>query len=160
MFRQYPYRIFIAMSAQAFAQLNGINGRSRNMATNVTSLSSATVISYYAPMVFEQAGWIGRDAILMTGINGLFYIASTIPPWYLVDIWGRRFILMSGAIVMAFFLMLIGYWMYLDTTITPTAVVICVVAYNAAFGFSWGPIPWLYVGAARAMQRRHAETCI
>jgi hypothetical protein len=114
----------------------------------MTLLSSATVISYYAPMVFEQAGWIGRDAILMTGINGLFYIASTIPPWYLVDIWGRRFILMSGAIVMAFFLMLIGYWMYLDTTITPTAVVICVVAYNAAFGFSWGPIPWLYVGAA------------
>jgi hypothetical protein len=26
MFRQYPYRVFIAMSAQAFAQLNGING--------------------------------------------------------------------------------------------------------------------------------------
>lgn len=32
---------------------------------------------------------------------------------------------------MAVFLMLIGYWMYLDTTITPSAVVICVVAYNA-----------------------------
>lgn len=102
-------------------------------------------------MVFEQAGWIGRDAILMTGINGLFYIASTIPPWYLVDIWGRRFILMSGAIVMAFFLMLIGYWMYLDTTFTPTAVVVCVVAYNAAFGFSWGPIPWLYVRRSGSM---------
>lgn len=27
------------------------------------------VISYYAPLVFEQAGWYGRDAILMTGIN-------------------------------------------------------------------------------------------
>lgn len=45
---------------------------------------------------------------------------------------------------MATFLMLIGYWMYLDTTFTPTAVVVCVIAYNAAFGFSWGPIPWLY----------------
>lgn len=29
------------------------------------------VISYYAPLVFESAGWIGRDAILMTGINGI-----------------------------------------------------------------------------------------
>jgi hypothetical protein len=40
-----------------------------------------TVISYYAPLVFEQAGWIGRDAILMTGINGLVYVASTVPPY-------------------------------------------------------------------------------
>lgn len=121
-----------------------------------------TVISYYAPLVFEQAGWIGRDAILMTGINGLVYIASTIPPWYLVDKWGRRPILLSGALIMAFFLCLIGYWMYLDSAFTPTAVVVCVIAYNAAFGYSWGrrdrhihlttvarltssagPIPWL-----------------
>jgi hypothetical protein len=98
----------------------------------------------------------------MTGINSLVYIASTIPPWYLVDKWGRRPILLSGALIMAFFLCLIGYWMYLDSTFTPTAVVVCVVAYNAAFGYSWGesqslqvaivpakpystagPIPWL-----------------
>lgn len=32
-----------------------------------------------APLVFESAGWIGRDAILMTGINGIVYILSTIP---------------------------------------------------------------------------------
>lgn len=57
------------------------------------------MISYYAPLVFESAGWIGRDAILLTGINSLIYIASTIPTWYLVDIWGRRPILLSGALV-------------------------------------------------------------
>ena len=73
MFRQYTQRVFIAMSAQAFAQLNGIN-----------------VISYYAPLVFEQAGWVGRDAILMTGINVCnpqyrqpFYIANL--PMYIGD---------------------------------------------------------------------------
>jgi hypothetical protein len=60
MFKRYGKRVFIAMSAQALAQLNGIN-----------------VISYYAPLVFEQAGWRGRDAILMTGINGLTYLTST-----------------------------------------------------------------------------------
>lgn len=27
-----------------------------------------------------EAGWIGRDAILMTGINSLFYMASSLPP--------------------------------------------------------------------------------
>ena len=47
----------------------------------------------------SEAGWIGRDAILMTGINAIIYLASTIPPWFLVDRWGRRAILMSGGVV-------------------------------------------------------------
>lgn len=127
MFKRYYKRVFIAMSAQALAQLNGIN-----------------VISYYAPLVFEQAGWVGRDAILMTGINGITYLLSTIPPWYVVDTLGRRFILLSGALVMIFALSAISYFIYIDIHWTPRLVVIFVMIYNAAFGFSWGPIPWLY----------------
>ncbi|KAK4698376.1 hypothetical protein P7C70_g7902, partial [Phenoliferia sp. Uapishka_3] len=127
MWRRYKYRVLIAMSAQAFAQLNGIN-----------------VISYYAPLVFESAGWIGRDAILMTGVNGIIYVLSTIPTWYLVDIWGRVPILLSGALVMATTLSSVGLFLYLDKSYTPVAVVVSVIAFNAAHGYSWGPIPWLY----------------
>ncbi|PPQ62985.1 hypothetical protein CVT24_006091 [Panaeolus cyanescens] len=122
MWRKYKRRVLLAMSSQAFAQLNGIN-----------------VISYYA-----QAGWIGRQAILMTGINSVIYILSTIPTWYLVDRWGRRAILLSGAVMMAAALMATGWWMYVDVPQTPNAVVLCVIIFNAAFGYSWGPIPWLY----------------
>ncbi|KAJ8125867.1 hypothetical protein O1611_g7771 [Lasiodiplodia mahajangana] len=127
MFRRYKTRVFIAMSAQALAQLNGIN-----------------VISYYAPYVFESAGWIGHDAIKMTGINGITYLLSTIPPWYIVDRWGRRVILLTGAVAMAISLSLVSYFIYLDVESTPTLVVVFVMIYNAAFGYSWGPIPWLY----------------
>ncbi|CAH7670951.1 general substrate transporter [Phakopsora pachyrhizi] len=127
MWTKYRGRVLLAMSAQAFAQMNGIN-----------------VISYYAPLVFESAGWIGRDAILMTGINGIVYVFSTVPTWYLVDRWGRRFILLSGSIIMAVSLTLMGWFLFLDTTYTPLAVVICVMVYNAGFGYSWGPVPWLY----------------
>jgi hypothetical protein len=127
MFRRYSKRVFIAMSAQALAQLNGIN-----------------VISYYAPLVFEEAGWYGRDAILMTGINGITYLASTVPPWYIVDRLGRRFILLSGALAMLFSLSAMSYFLYIKISLTPRLVVICVMIYNAAFGYSWGPIPWLY----------------
>ncbi|KAJ5470851.1 Mitochondrial substrate/solute carrier [Penicillium desertorum] len=127
MFRRYRKRVLIAMSAQALAQLNGIN-----------------VISYYAPLVFESAGWVGRDAILMTGINGISYLLSTIPPWYLVDGWGRRPILLSGAVAMLISLSLISYFIYIEIPATPTLTVIFVMVYNAAFGASWGPIPWLY----------------
>ena len=127
MFKRYSKRVFIAMSAQALAQLNGIN-----------------VISYYAPLVFEEAGWYGRRAILMTGINGITYLLSTIPPWYVVDHWGRRKILLSGAVAMMISLSTISYFIYLQAGWTPNLVVIFVMIYNAAFGASWGPIPWLY----------------
>ncbi|POY74991.1 hypothetical protein BMF94_1967 [Rhodotorula taiwanensis] len=101
-------------------------------------------ISYYAPLVFESAGWIGRDAILMTGVNALIYVMSTVPTWYLVDSLGRRPILLSGATIMAVALSLCGFFLWMDKGYTPVAVVSCVIVYNAAFGFSWGPIPWLY----------------
>ncbi|KAL3466605.1 hypothetical protein BJX64DRAFT_284543 [Aspergillus heterothallicus] len=127
MFKRYNKRVLIAMSAQALAQLNGIN-----------------VISYYAPLVFESAGWSGRDAILMTGINGLTYLASTVPPWYLVDRWGRRPILLSGALAMMLSLSAISYFIFINIDATPTLTVVFVMIYNAAFGASWGPIPWLY----------------
>lgn len=127
MFKRYKMRVFIAMSAQALAQLNGIN-----------------VISYYAPYVFEAAGWVGNDAVLMTGINGITYLLSTIPPWYIVDKWGRRPILLSGAVMMTISLSLISYFIFLNIPSTPILVVIFVMIYNAAFGYSWGPIPWLY----------------
>ncbi|WOO81901.1 MFS glucose transporter mfs1 [Vanrija pseudolonga] len=119
---RYRGRVLIAMSSQLFAQLNGIN-----------------VISYYA-----QAGWIGRDAILMTGINAIFYIAASIPPWWLTDAVGRRPILLTGAISMAVALTATGWFIYVDQSYTPNAVVVWVIIYNAAFGMSWGPIPWLY----------------
>lgn len=127
MWRKYRQRVLLAMSSQAFAQLNGIN-----------------VISYYAPKVFEAAGWVGRQAILMTGINSIVYILSTIPPWYLVDRWGRRPILLSGAIAMALSMFATGWWMFVNVADTPNAVVVCVILFNAAFGYSWGPLPWLY----------------
>lgn len=120
MFKRYYKRVFIAMSAQALAQLNGIN-----------------VISYYAPLVFESAGWMGRSAILMTGINALTYLAATVPPWYLVDKWGRRFILLSGAVAMIISLSAISYFIYIDVRFTPSMVVIFVMIYNASFGASW-----------------------
>lgn len=126
MFKNYLPRVLIACSALAFAQFNGIN-----------------IISYYAPMVFEQAGFNDSRALLMTGINSLVYLASTIPPWFLVDRWGRKPILISGGVSMAISLLLIALVMYLDRSYTPSMVALLVIIYNAAFGFSWGPIGFL-----------------
>lgn len=39
---------------------------------------------------------------------------------------------------MAITLSLTGWWIYIDLPISPKAVVVCVIIYNAAFGTSWG----------------------
>lgn len=126
LFSNYMLRVLIACSALAFAQLNGIN-----------------IISYYAPLVFKEAGFPDSKALLITGVNGLVYLLSTIPPWFLVDKWGRKPILMSGGLLMALCFSLISYFMFLDKSYTPSLVALLVIIYNAAFGYSWGPIGFL-----------------
>lgn len=126
MFKNYLTRVLIACSAFAFAQFNGIN-----------------IISYYAPMVFQEAGFNDSKALLMTGFNAIVYLLSTIPPWFLVDKWGRKPILIIGAISMAICLYLVSVMLLLDKDFTPSWVAILVVVYNASFGFSWGPIAFL-----------------
>lgn len=76
-------------------------------------------------------------------VNGVIYVGSTIPIWWLIDILGRRAILLSGSVGTALALSACGYFLYVDVPYTPQAVVGCVIAFNAAFGASWGPIPWL-----------------
>lgn len=126
MLRHYRLRVFIACSALAFAQFNGIN-----------------IISYYAPMVFEEAGFNDLKALLMTGINAFVYLLSTIPPWFLVDRWGRKPILISGGISMGVCLGLISLVMWMNISATPLLVAFLVIVYNASFGYSWGPIGFL-----------------
>ncbi|KAI6008279.1 general substrate transporter [Pisolithus orientalis] len=146
MWKRYKRRVLLAMSSQAFAQLNGINGTFLHF------------VFFHFPLTFIVAGWLGRDAVLMTGINAIIYVLSTIPTWYLVDRWGRRFILLSGAVTMGIALAFTGWWMYIDVPETPQAVVFCVIVFNAAFGYSWGPIPWLY--PPEAGRRAHTRCFI
>lgn len=126
MFKNYMLRVLIACSAFAFAQFNGIN-----------------IISYYAPMVFKEAGFNDANALLMTGINGIVYLLLTIPPWFLVDKWGRKPILISGGLAMGICLYLIAWIIWMDKLFTPNLVAVLVIVYNAAFGYSWGPIGFL-----------------
>lgn len=46
----------------------------------ILEISSAQANSPSLARVFEEAGWLGRDAILMAGINSIIYVLSTLPP--------------------------------------------------------------------------------
>jgi hypothetical protein len=79
MFTKYRKRTIVGITAQMFAQLNGIN-----------------VISFYLPSSLAAAGFTNRRSLLFTAANAIIYTSATIPVWWLADIWGRRPLLIWG----------------------------------------------------------------
>jgi sugar porter (SP) family MFS transporter len=138
-------RLILGVSIQILQQLTGINS-----------------IMYYAPEIFKQAGLNDqRASLLATGINGFVLVLATIPAILFIDKLGRRFILISGAILMALSMLIIGGTMgvhghtYHNATTGTVQVIIpdrtasyviifFVYVFVASFSFSWGPTAWVY----------------
>ncbi|XBW36495.1 hypothetical protein QEN19_002072 [Hanseniaspora menglaensis] len=125
--KKYKKRFIVACSALMLAQFNGIN-----------------IIGYYSCLLFEQAGMVGRKTVLMSGINSIFYVLSTIPPCFLVDKLGRKKLLLIGAVGMGIsWLCIISVMYWNNLKYTPKLAVLFVIIFNSFFGFAWGPVPWL-----------------
>jgi len=154
-------RLILGISIQVLQQLTGINS-----------------IMYYAPEIFKQAGLNDqRASLLATGINGIVIIVATVPAILYIDKLGRRFILISGAILMALSMLIIGGTMgvhgytYVNETTgatnviipnrTASYVIICFVyIFVAAFAFSWGPTAWVYCTEIFPLSMRSKGTSI
>jgi SP family arabinose:H+ symporter-like MFS transporter len=100
------------------------------------------VIMYYAPLIFERAGFGTGSALLQTVAVGAINFIFTILAMRCVDRMGRRPLLIAGAGLMSFFLltlslvffadMLEGYW-----------VLTFILGFIASFAFSFGPVVWV-----------------
>jgi SP family arabinose:H+ symporter-like MFS transporter len=102
------------------------------------------VIMYYAPLIFERAGFATGSALLQTVAVGAINFVFTILAMRFVDRIGRRPLLLVGAGSMAFFLftlslvffaeMLEGYW-----------VLVFILGFIASFAASFGPVVWVLI---------------
>ncbi|CAL3965372.1 unnamed protein product [Diplocarpon coronariae] len=128
MFTKYRKRTLVGITAQMFAQLNGIN-----------------VISFYLPSTLEQAGFSVRKSLLYTAANSVPYVASTIPVWWLADRWGRRPLLITGGVAMAVALTIMCVFTEasMGTLTRANGIYSFVMIYNVIYGCTWGPMPWL-----------------
>ena len=154
-------RLILGVSLQILQQLTGINS-----------------IMYYAPEIFKQAGLTDqRASLLATGINGIVLILATIPAILFIDKLGRRFILLSGALLMAASMLIMGVTMgvygsthYNATTgavqvIIPNrtasyVIIAFVYIFVASFSFSWGPTAWVYCTEIFPLSMRSKGTSI
>ncbi|RJE20171.1 transporter [Aspergillus sclerotialis] len=126
-------RTATATLVMMFQQWNGINA-----------------INYYAPMIFQAIGFDSNaTSLLATGVVGVVEFLFTIPAVVWVDKFGRRYILIAGAIGMASCHFIVagiigaysGKWQ--SNTSAGWAAVVFVWIFVINFAYSWGPVSWI-----------------
>ncbi|KAK5061760.1 Plasma membrane low glucose sensor [Exophiala sp. CCFEE 6388] len=130
-------RLIAGICLQALQQLTGIN-----------------FIFYYGTTFFQRSGI--SDPFLITVVCDVCNIVGTIPGLYLVEKWGRRPLLIMGAIGMAvceFICGAIGVTLPNSTTANST-VIAFVCIYIVFFELSWGPCAWVVTGEIFPLKSR------
>ena len=107
-------------------------------------LSGINAILYYAPRIFEMAGFSHAAAYLQPvfigGANLLFtFLAMTI-----IDKVGRKTLLITGAIGMIIFLGLTAY-SFRSSGSANQFVIVYLIGFIAFFAFSQGAVIWVFI---------------
>ncbi len=99
------------------------------------------VVLYYAPEIFRNMGSGTDTALLQTIIVGIINLSFTVLAIFTVDRWGRKPLQITGALGMAFFMIVLGFTFFLEQV--NIISLICMLGYVACFALSWGPVTWV-----------------
>ncbi|KAK7418137.1 hypothetical protein QQX98_004112 [Neonectria punicea] len=126
-------RLVIACLLQVIQQFTGINA-----------------IIYYAPQIFRKIGLSGNSIdLLATGVVGVINFFSTIPAIMYMDRWGRKKVLIIGAVGMSVSQFIVGtiYAVYKDSLASHPAAgwasAVFIWLYISNFAFSIGCVNWI-----------------
>jgi len=123
--KSYGFKIIIVgVLLSAFQQFVGIN-----------------VVLYYAPEIFKSMGASTDSSLLQTIIVGIVNLTFTVLAILTVDKFGRKPLLIIGALVMAVSMIVLGT--AFSESMSGTVKMICMLAYTAGFAMSWGPVCWV-----------------
>ena len=99
------------------------------------------VVLYYAPEIFKNMG-AGTDfALLQTIIVGTVNLLFTVLAILTVDKFGRKPLMIIGALGMAISMFALGATFSLQSI--GIIALICMLVYVASFAMSWGPVAWV-----------------
>lgn len=127
-----PRRVHLSVWLQIIQELTGIG-----------------VITVYAPLVFKSAGFSTQTSQLLSGVNNITYMLSTLVAVFTLDKWGRRFTLFYGAVCQGISLILVAVLtkpeiMAQNPTGYGIGATVFTFLYTAFFGMTWLTVPWLY----------------
>ena len=123
-------RLATGCGLQALQQLTGVN-----------------FIFYYGTSFFSNSGI--QNPFIVSLITDCVNVASTFPGLYMVEKWGRRPLLLFGAIGMAtcqFIVAGVGTGASISDLPAQRALIAFVCVYIFFFACSWGPCAWVVTG--------------
>jgi SP family xylose:H+ symportor-like MFS transporter len=98
-------------------------------------------VLYYAPLMFANMGASANTALLQTLIVGGANVIFTVVAIVTVDKWGRKPLLVTGALIMAVAMIALGC--LFNAHAVGLGALVAVVVYIAGFALSWGPVAWV-----------------
>ena len=116
--------IFIGITLSVFQQFVGIN-----------------VVLYYATDIFKGMGMTTNASLLQTIIVGAVNLVFTVVAILSVDRFGRRPLMIIGALVMAVSMISLGVDFWLGGK--GMVALVAMLTYTAGFAVSWGPVTWV-----------------
>lgn len=141
------FRLILGVAVQAMQQLTGIN-----------------IICYYLPYVLtESVGLDGSKARLLAAVNAMTYLGSTFVGLAFVERWGRRRLMMYGALGQCCCWLAITLLLGSASTAglrstrqqqLGSAAVLFFFLFNFFFGASWQGVSWLYPTEINSTQNR------
>jgi SP family arabinose:H+ symporter-like MFS transporter len=104
--------------------------------------SGGAAVNFYAPLIFQKASSLGAGgAILETLLLNVSSLLFTTVALILVDVVGRRPLLLIGAAGMTVAHLSLGFCLYRN--LPGICTVVSVFAFNMFFQISIGPVAWL-----------------
>lgn len=126
--KKYLWPIFLAWSVAMFNQLSGINA-----------------INYYAPRIFETFE-MGQSAALASTVGlGTVNLLFTILAFFFIDKFGRRALLMFGALGTCFMHVLAAWQSSLGANANPWIAIPAILGFIAFFAVSQGAVIWVFI---------------
>jgi SP family sugar:H+ symporter-like MFS transporter len=141
--------VWVGLAIAALQQFVGIN-----------------VVFYYGEVLWKAAGFSEQHALMINVLGGTINVLSTVGALLLVDRWGRKPLLITGAFGMAFFLGIMAFVFGSaevgadgNLVLGDKAGIIALISANlyiVCFGMSWGPVMWVLLGEMFPNQIRGA----
>jgi SP family xylose:H+ symportor-like MFS transporter len=98
-------------------------------------------VLYYAPAIFRNMGLTGEVALLQTVLIGAVNLLATLIAIFTVDHWGRKPLLIWGALLMALAMAALATCFQVNAL--GLGALVAVLVYIAGFALSWGPVTWV-----------------
>ena len=130
-------------------------------------MGGASILVYFSSILFSQnLGFSADESLLLGGFLNLVYWVGSLPAIWWFDRFGRRPVLLWGAIVMTIAyelpwarltgsMVLFTVGLAVNTTASGYMAMVMIFLYIFAFGGSWLAIPYLYSAEITPLHLRH-----